>query len=183
MEHIAGAFSVTGGDQRRMGIDKAPVVEKLVDGKSRFAAHPEGSVEQVGPGAQVGDGTQKFHRMALFLQRVIRRALPFHQDGLGLDLNGLVALGFHHLPLHPQGGAYADGLGLFVNRLVVAAHHLYVFDHGTVVELNESAGLYIPHCAHPAAQRHLLAHMVLRVAQQFSYGHIRHVLISFLSLE
>lgn len=36
MEHFAGAFAVAAGNQRRMGIDKAPLVEKTVDGKSRY---------------------------------------------------------------------------------------------------------------------------------------------------
>ena len=53
-EHLAGAFAVRGGDDGGVHVDKAPVLEELVNGEGRHRPDPEGCGEEVGPGAQVG---------------------------------------------------------------------------------------------------------------------------------
>jgi hypothetical protein len=164
-----------------MDVNKASVMEKLVDGEGRFAARPVSGVEQIRPGPQVGDGAQKLHRMALFLQRVIRGALPLHPELFGVKLHGLIALGFRNPAPYSQGGAYPHGLGQFVSRRACVAHNLKVFHHRAVVQLDKSAGLHIPHGARPAAQFGLLADVVLGVMQQFFHCQLRHIvpLVSF----
>jgi len=71
-EHLARPLAVGGGDNGRMNIDKAPLLEEAVNGVGRHAAHPKGRGKQIGPGPQMGDGAQVFYRMALFLERIFR---------------------------------------------------------------------------------------------------------------
>ena len=72
MEHFSGSFTVAAGNQRCVGIDKAPLVEKAMDGKRRHRTDAEYRVEGIGSGTQMGNSPQIFQGMAFFLQRVIR---------------------------------------------------------------------------------------------------------------
>ena len=72
LEHLPRALAVAAGDNGRVGIDEAVLLEEFVHPESRRRTHPEGRAEQVGPGAQVGDGAQVLHGVALFLQGVLR---------------------------------------------------------------------------------------------------------------
>src|SRR5699024_6379670 len=68
-EHLAGAFTVTAGDDRRVNIDEVIVLEKLVDRIGHQGSDPEYRGKSIAPRTQVGDLTHKFHGMAFFLQR------------------------------------------------------------------------------------------------------------------
>ena len=92
-EHLARALGVAAGDQRGVHVQVALVVEEAVDGLGRHGAHPEGALEQVGPGPEVLDGAQVLQRVALLLERVVRWALAHHGDLLRLQLEGLLVLG------------------------------------------------------------------------------------------
>jgi hypothetical protein len=73
LEHLTGALAVAGGDDGGVNVDKAAALEELMDGVGRHAPHPEGGGEQVRPGPEMLDGAQILHRVALFLQGVVRR--------------------------------------------------------------------------------------------------------------
>ena len=58
-----------------MNIDKAAALEKFVNAGGNHRAHSENGVEGVCSHSQVRYCTEIFKRVALFLQRVIGRAL------------------------------------------------------------------------------------------------------------
>ena len=95
-EHLSGALGVGAGDDGRVDIDKAAVLEEFMHRRGRDAAHAEGGGEEVGAGAQMLDRAQKLHTVALLLQRVIRRGDALHLNGLGLELKGLLGLRGQH---------------------------------------------------------------------------------------
>ena len=148
-----------------MGIDKAPLMEKFMDGKGRFAAHTESGVEQVGARAQMGDGAEIFHRMTLFLQGIIGGALPFHPQAFHLDFNGLIALGLGDSALNFHRSTHRQSPAHVINRLAAGADQLNVLYHRAVVEFHKGAGLHIPHRAHPALEMHLFPQMLLGMMQ------------------
>ena len=95
LEHLTGALAVRAGKNRRMHVGKAVLMEELVQGKRRLAAHAERRVEGVGAGAQVGHGAQVIHAHFLFLQRIITAAGAKHRDLVGVDLKGLLGARGH----------------------------------------------------------------------------------------
>ena len=56
LEHLSGALAVASGDQRRVHIDKALLLEKFMDRIGDQGTHTEHRLEGIGPGAQMGDG-------------------------------------------------------------------------------------------------------------------------------
>ncbi len=69
-EHLAGAFAVAGGDDRRVDVEEALLLEEVVDRAADAVAHPRDGAERVGPRPQVGDRAQELERVPLLLQRV-----------------------------------------------------------------------------------------------------------------
>ncbi len=67
LEHLTRALTVRAGEDGRMHIGEAPLMEELMDGKRRLTADTERRVEGVGAGAQVGHGAQIVHAHLLFL--------------------------------------------------------------------------------------------------------------------
>ena len=56
LEHLSGSFTVTSCDQRCVYIDKASLLEKLMDGKCNHGAHPEHCLKGVGAWTQMRNG-------------------------------------------------------------------------------------------------------------------------------
>ena len=152
-EHLSGALTVAGGDDRGVDIDKAPLLEELMDGVGRYAPHPEGGGEEVGAGPQMLDGPQEFHAVALFLQGIVRGGHALHSDGGSFDLQRLLGLRRqHHGAGDDQGGTHVLAGDLLVIFQGTRVHnHLEVAEAGAVVELNEAEGLHVPDGAGPAA--------------------------------
>ena len=96
LEHLTGALAVRAGENRRMHVGKAVLMEELVQGERRLAAHAERSVEGVGAGAQVGHGAQVVHAHLLFLQRIVAAAGAEHGDFIRIDLKGLLGARGHN---------------------------------------------------------------------------------------
>ena len=152
-EHLACALAVGPGDQRRMGVDKAVLLEELVNGVSCHAAHPEGRRKGVGAGAQMGHGAQKFNRVAFFLQRILGAADTQHPNFVGVHLKGLLgARGQHHPAGHLQAGAHT-GLGDLpvVVQLGRFEHDLQRLEAAAVRQFDEADVLGIAHRSGPAA--------------------------------
>ena len=93
LEHFSGTLAVGAGNQGRMDIHKVPLLEELMDGIGSQAAHAEHRLEQVGAGAQMGHGTQKFYAVALLLHGVVAGGLTFHYHAGSLNLKGLGGIG------------------------------------------------------------------------------------------
>ena len=159
LEHLAGALAVAGGDDGRVDIDEAPVLEEAVDGVGSHAPHPKGSGKQVGPGAQMLDGAQELHPVALLLEGVVRGGGALHRDGGGLYLQGLLGPGGQdHLAHDHKGRAHVLSGDLLIILQHIGVHDdLQVLKAGAVVELDEAEGLHVPDGAGPAADGDRLA--------------------------
>ena len=75
-----------------MDIHEISLLEELMDGVGRQRADPERRLEQVRARAQMRDGPEIFHRVALLLHRIIRRGGAFELNLLRLDLKRLLRL-------------------------------------------------------------------------------------------
>ena len=145
-----------------MRVDKAAVVKELVDGVGRDRAHPEDGVKGVGTRAQMGDRTQILQRMALFLQRIIRRGDPLHRDFCSMDLEGLLGVrGEHHAAADRNGASNVEFTHLFeVFELALLEHDLQVLECRSVIQLDKAERLGIPDGLDPAADRDLAVDVV-----------------------
>ena len=169
-EHLTGAFAVAGGDDGGVDIDKAPLLEKLVDGVGRHAPHPEGGGEQVGPRTQVLDGPQELHAVALLLQGIVGGGGALYLDFAGLQLQGLLGLGGqHHGAGDDQGGAHVLGGDVLIVFQAAGLHDdLEVLEAGAVVQFHEAEVLHVPDGAGPAAHGDFLAGQGLAVGENGS---------------
>ena len=169
LEHLTGALAVAGGDDGGLGVDEAPLLEELVDSISRHAPHPEGGGEQVGPGAQMLNGPQELHAVALFLQGVVRGGGALHGDLRGLQLQGLLGIGGqgHHAG-DDQGRAHVLGRDVLVIVQRAGLHdYLEIAEAGAVVQFDEAEALQVTNGADPAAHRDGLAGQGLAVSKNF----------------
>ena len=108
-EHLAGAFAVAGGDDRRVDVEEALLLEEVVDRPADAVADAGDGAEGVGPRPQVGDGAQELEGVALLLQRIGLRIGPaVDGDASGVDL-GRLSLGRRRLDLAVDGDAGAGG--------------------------------------------------------------------------
>ena len=141
-----------------------------MDGHGSQAAHTEYGLEGIGAGAQMGDGAQKLHGMALGLQGVIAGGGAFHFNGSGLDLKGLLAVGGQlQSALHDQGGADIDfGDFLEIGQGIVV-HHLNGGEISTVIQDDETKLLGGAAIAHPAADGDSLVGIFGGVFKQLAY--------------
>ena len=96
LEHLAGTLAVRAGENRRMHVGEAALMEELVQGKGRLTAHAERRVEGVGARAQMGHRAQIVHAHLLLLQRVVAAAGAQHGDGIGVDFKRLLSIGGQH---------------------------------------------------------------------------------------
>jgi hypothetical protein len=153
-EHLAGTLAVGSGDQRRVGVDKAVLLEELVDGVGSHAAHTESSVEGVGSGAQGGHGAQILHAHLLFLQGVlVGGAVAQDLHALGVQLKGLLCLrGEHQLALDAQ-AAVQTGVDDFivVCQLAGFQHDLQGLEAAAVRQGDEADVLGVTDVLCPAA--------------------------------
>src|SRR5262249_14873114 len=71
LEHLPGPFAVAGGDDRRMDVNEATRLKKLVDCCAQRVAHAGNRSESVRPRPQMGDIPQKLETVPLLLQRIL----------------------------------------------------------------------------------------------------------------
>ena len=84
--------------------------------------------------------------MALFLQRVLRRARAQHADGIGVHLQRLLGpRRKHHAACHHKAGAHARfGNVLVIFQLGGFKHHLQRLEAGAVGKLDKSRCFWNP---------------------------------------
>ena len=153
-EHLTGTLAVGGGQQRGVSVDKAVLLEELVDGIGCHAAHTECGVEGVGAGAQGGHGAQILHAHLLFLQGVlVGGAVTQDLHAVGVQLKGLLGLrGEHQLALDAQ-AAVQTGVDDFVvvGQLAGFQHDLQGLEAAAVRQGDEADVLGVADVLGPAA--------------------------------
>ena len=70
LEHLARAFAVAGGDDRRVDVEKAVLLKELVDRAADLVAHAGNCAKRVGARAEVGDRAQELEGVPLLLKRI-----------------------------------------------------------------------------------------------------------------
>ena len=142
VEHLAGALSVAGSDERGVDIDKAALLEVLMDRVGDQGADTECCLEHVGAGAEMRDGAQILHGVALFLKRVIGSAGALDGDLGCLDLERLLCLGrSDQCAADHQGCADLDFRDLGEVRHVVVVDDLQLVKVSSVADHQEAEGL------------------------------------------
>src|SRR5207253_613415 len=92
-EQRPGPFAIAGGDDRRVDVEEALLVEEVVDGLRDAVPQAGNRAEGVGPRPEVGDRAEELEGVALLLERValgIRIADPFNDGGVNF---GRLSLG------------------------------------------------------------------------------------------
>ena len=143
LEHSAGTFAVTAGDERSVQIEETFVVEELVDSESEGATDAQDSAESSGTRTQVSLFAQELHCMSFLLQGVglgVGSAVYFESIGLYLacpafthrlnELSGHMyrragGNGFEFLVAETREVEY--NLQIAHRRTIVESHELYVF--------------------------------------------------------
>ena len=167
LEHLARAFAVGGGDDGRVDVDKAALLEELMNRGGGHASHTENCGEEVSARPEVLYGAQELHAVALLLQRVVGRGYALNLDGVRLELKGLLGLGSEH-QLAVDNERRADVLaGYLVVVFEVRAfeHYLKVGVRRAVIEFYEAEILHVADGTCPAADRNLAAGKARRVGK------------------
>ena len=68
LEHRPGPFAIAGGDDRRVDVEEAALLEELVDRVAHAVPHAGHGAEGVRARPQVGDRAEELERVALLLQ-------------------------------------------------------------------------------------------------------------------
>ena len=158
LEHISSAFAVGGGDERRVKIVEAVLMEIGVDGHGHVVANAHNGTEGVGAQAQMGVLAHGLERLALLLHGIGIVAETIDLEPGGLDLAGLTgALTLNQNALGTNAGAGCDVLEQLFVELRRVDDHLNVVDGGTVVEGNEVDGLRRTVGTYPALHADFLA--------------------------
>ena len=178
-EGVAGALRVIAGNQGRMDVNIAPVLEIGVDGHSRHGTYAENSLEQTGPRAEIGDLPQEFHRVTLGLERIILGAVTLQNNGGGLNLRGFrILVAGDDLTGHGDSATYPQRLGGFETFQIVVIHHLGIAKAGSVEKVDEAHVLLLPVIADPTLQGHFLSLQLRQSFFQFPGGDDVHVFSS-----
>ena len=169
LEHLACTLAVGAGNQGGVDVDEVTLLEELVDGVGGQGADAEYSLEGVGPGAQMGDGSQELHGVTLGLQGEVTGGGTLDLDGGGLDFKGLLGVGSQHqLAGDDQGGTNVDLADLLEIGDGIVVDHLNGGEVGAVVQHDEAKLLAGAAVAHPAADGNGLAGISGSAAEQLA---------------
>ena len=152
-----------------MDIYKVLLLEELVDGIGRQAAHTENGLEHIGPGPQMGHGPQELHAVALLLHGVVTGRGTLYSDLGGLDFKRLLGIGGQqHLALDDQGGTH-----IYLGNLIKIIHGVVVdhLDRGkesAVIQDDKAKLLAGPNRADPAAYSYFFTGIGICVFEQLS---------------
>ena len=167
-EHLAGTLAVAAGDERGVRVHKAALGKEPMDALGRNRTHSKRRAKGIGAGAQVLDGAQKLHAVALFLQGIIGGGGALHGDLLRMDLKGLLGLGGQQ-QVAGNNKRRADILAgnlIIIGQFIFLKHHLQIAEVAAVVQLDEAKGLAGAQGAHPAANSDRLRGVALRLRKQ-----------------
>ena len=171
LEHFARALAVGAGNERRMDVDEAALLEELVDGERNQAADTENGLEGVGARAQMRDGAQILHGVALGLDGKVRRGRAFDIDLLCLKLKRLLGVGRQDERTgHDHGGADVQLGDLGEIRKLGAVDDLHLREKRAVGQVDEAEVLAGAQIAHPAADLDLLTGVGVRILEKRTDG-------------
>ena len=129
LEHLACAFAVAGGDDGRVEIVEAVLVEIAVDSHCHVVADAHHGTEGVGAQAHVGVLAHIFEGLSLLLHGVVCAAGAVNGDGRGLYLHALSrALALYERAFNAEACAGGDLLEGFFVELLHICHDLHVLD-------------------------------------------------------
>ena len=124
LKHFTCTLTVGTGNQRRMHIDKIPILEELVNGHGSQTADAEHGLESVGAGAEMGNCTQKLHGVPFGLQGIITGGGAFHGNRLCLNLKGLLGV-----RSQLDGAAYNQrGADIDLGNLLKIIHGIIIYN-------------------------------------------------------
>jgi len=171
-EHFAGALAVGAGDDGGVDVNETAVLEELVHGVCGHASHAECGGKQIRAGAQMLDGAQILHAVALLLQGVVRGGRALHSDAVGLQLKGLGRVGGDcQRAVADKGGANVLLCYLVVIIQKVPVHdHLQGFEAGAVVQFNKSEIFHVADSTRPAADGDALSVVSFRRGEKLRHS-------------
>jgi len=189
-EGLAGALGIVAGDQRRVHIDEALVLEELMDRHGQHGADAEDRRVGVRARTQMRDLTQIFKGMALLLQRIGGIAGAFAHDLRHLDLKGLLV----GRRLLVQAGHLDGGAGQIFGNVIeigqcVGIDELRILEVRAVVEFDEADLAAGAVGADPSFERHVFNLVFLHIRAfvgqlvKLAHGHItQHTFFPFFYL-
>ena len=170
LEHFAGALCVRCRDERRVDVDKAVLLEELVDRVGNQRADAEGRLECICARAEMRHRAQILERVALFLQRVVRAGRSLDVHLIGLNLKRLLRLRRRdQCSADDDCGADIEMCDLAEIAHPVVENDLKRIEIRAVMNDHESECLRIADRADPAADRDLLVQVLLPVLIDISY--------------
>ena len=152
-KHLAGAFTVAGGDEGGMGVDEAALVKKFMDSVSGHRPHPEHGVKGIGPGTQIGNRTKKFQRVAFFLERVVGGGSTLQRDLGSVNFIGLFRFrSQNYSACDNDSGAHVEFCDfLKIIYFALFKNDLQIFKGAPVVQFDESQCLAVADRFDPSA--------------------------------
>mgnify|MGYP000790738361 CR=1 FL=1 len=178
-EHLSGALTVAGGDDRGVDIDKAPLLEELMDRICAEGTNTEDCLEGVGSRTQMRNRTKVFHGVAFFLQRIIRCGNALYGNFCRLNLKRLFCLrGSNEDTFYDDGCADVHFGNLSEVFHLIVVYDLQGFEIASVVQNDETKGFGITYAAHPAAYGYFFVQVCFPVFINLSDGCKFHCLFS-----
>ena len=167
LEHFTGALRVAGCDLRRMHVHKVLILEKLMDRVSDQRAHTEHRAEHIGPRTQIADLPEKFHRVALRLQRIIRCGSALYAHLFRFDLKRL--LGVRRQDHFARNGQRGTDIGLR-DLFVIREERFFVYDlyglkERTVVQFDKAEFVGVSVVSDPAFDQDFLSRVSFGVSE------------------
>ena len=160
LEHVAGTLAVAGGDERRVEIEEAVLVEVGVDGHGHVVADAHDGTEGVGAQAHVGVLAHIFKGLPLLLHGVVGIAGAEDLNLRGLNLHSLsTSDALHELSFDAEAGTSSDEFQQLLIELLCIGDDLDVLDGGAVVEGDEINALRAALGTHPTFGRYLAARL------------------------
>ena len=156
-EHLARALAVARGDERRVDIVVAALMEIAVYSLRRDAPHAKDGGKRVGAKSQVRDTAQKIQRRTLLLNGIFGRALAQKCYFCRIEFRPVALECLDDDALCPHGRAALGALG--IERQVILIHNdLQAGEARPVRDLQKGDRRRIARRAHPAADGDLLPH-------------------------
>ena len=173
-EHLARALGVRSGDDWRVHVDEAALLEEAVDDEGRHAAHAKDRAEEVGAAAQVLLGAEELAGLTLLLHGVVRRGGALDRDGLRLQLEGLRAVRRKlERTAHDERRTHVlrdDSLVGLVSKALAIDNDLQVLEAAAVVQGDKAKVLHVADGAHPARHGKLGATQLVHVRVERGYS-------------
>ena len=156
-EHLARALAVARGDEGRVDIVVAALMEIAVYSLRRDAPHAKDGGKRVGTQPQMRDAAQKVQRRALLLNGVFGRTLSKKGHFRRVELRPVPLERFDDDALCPHGRAALGAFGI-ERKFILVNDDLQTGEARPVRDLQKGDRRRIARRTHPAADGDLLSH-------------------------